>query len=75
LSELQCWYCINFREKRRINQEGTIQRHWQHWAHKIQNEDKQNTTQHRKLKDAPPPQTPLKQGMNPGARKIKINYF
>ena len=34
---------------------------------------KHNTTQ--KTKRSPPPQTPLKQGMNPGARKIKINYF
>jgi len=29
------------------NQEWTIQRHWQHWVHKTQDEDKQNTkTQH-----------------------------
>ena len=28
----------------------TNQRHRQHWAYKTQDEDKQNTTQHRKLK-------------------------
>ena len=32
------------RENRRGNQEWTIQRHWQHWAHKKQNEDTQNKT-------------------------------
>ena len=37
---------INVREYRRGNQERTIQRNWQHWAHKKQDEDKQkNTTQ------------------------------
>jgi len=41
---------INGRENRRGNQEGTIQRHWQHWKHKTQDEDKTNTIQHRKLK-------------------------
>jgi hypothetical protein len=40
---------INVRENRRDNQEWT--RHWQRWAHKTQDDDKQNTkTQHRKLK-------------------------
>ena len=33
---------INVRENRRGNQEWTIQRHWQHWVHKTQDEDKQN---------------------------------
>jgi hypothetical protein len=28
----------------RGNQEWTIQRDWQHWLHKTQDEDKQNTT-------------------------------
>ena len=45
-------YLINYRENRRGNQEQTIQRHWQHFPHKAQEEDKQstkNTTQHRKL--------------------------
>ena len=42
---------INVRENRRDNQEWTIQRHRQHWAHNIQDEDKKQTkTQHRKLK-------------------------
>jgi hypothetical protein len=42
---------INDRENRRDNQEWTIQKHWQRWAHKTQNKDKQSTkTQHRKLK-------------------------
>ena len=38
---------INVRENRRGNQEWTIQRNRQHWAYKIQDEDKQNknTTQ------------------------------
>ena len=27
---------INVKEIRRDNQEWTIQRHWQHWAHKTQ---------------------------------------
>ena len=33
---------INVREHRRGNQEWTIQRHWQHWVHKAQAEDKHN---------------------------------
>jgi hypothetical protein len=39
---------INVRENRRGNQQWTIQRNWQHWIHKTQDEDKQikNTTQH-----------------------------
>ena len=36
-------------KNRRGNQEWTIQRHWQHWAHKTNNEDKQNTTQKTKM--------------------------
>ncbi len=29
------------------NQEWTIKRHWEHWAHKTQDDDKQDTkTQH-----------------------------
>jgi len=35
------------------SQEGTTQRHWQHWAHKTQSEEKRrkqyNTIQHRQL--------------------------
>jgi hypothetical protein len=38
-------YQISIRENRKSNQEWTIQRHSQHWAHKTQDEDKQNTTQ------------------------------
>jgi hypothetical protein len=30
------------RENRCGNQEWTIQRNWQHWVHKTQDEDKQN---------------------------------
>ena len=33
---------INVRENRRGNQEWTIQRNYQHWVNKTQNEDKQN---------------------------------
>jgi len=32
---------INVRENRRVYQEWVIHRHWQHWVHKIQNEDQQ----------------------------------
>ena len=39
------------RENRRGNQEWTSKRHWQNWAHKEYNDDKQNTkTQHSKSK-------------------------
>ena len=34
---------IKVRENRRSNQEWTTQRNWQHWVHKTQEEDKQNT--------------------------------
>ena len=37
---------INVRENRRCNQDGTIRRHWQQWAHKT----KTNTTHNRQLK-------------------------
>jgi len=37
---------INVRENRRGNQECTIQRYWEHWSHKSQNDDKEKTTQH-----------------------------
>ena len=33
---------INVRENRRGNQEWTIQRNYQHWVHKTQDEDQQN---------------------------------
>ena len=36
------YYKINVRENRRGNQQWTIQRHWYHWEHKIQDEDKRN---------------------------------
>ena len=37
------------------NQEWTIQRLWQHWAHKTQNEDKHNKKQKtRKMGNADP---------------------
>jgi hypothetical protein len=35
---------INVRENRRGKQEWTIQRNWQHWVHKTQDEVKQNKT-------------------------------
>jgi hypothetical protein len=51
---------INVREKLRDNQEWTIQRNWQYWVYKTQDEEKKtnkkpttkkpNKTQHRKLK-------------------------
>jgi hypothetical protein len=37
---------IKVRENRSGNQEWTIKRHWQHWTHKKQDEDKQSITQH-----------------------------
>ena len=40
-------YGMNVGQNRRGNLEWTIQRDWQHWAHKTLDEDKQNTkTQH-----------------------------
>ena len=36
---------LNVREHRKRIQEWAIQRHWQHWAHKSQDEDKQNIKQ------------------------------
>jgi len=42
---------INVKEDRRGNQEWTIQRHWQHWAHKAQNEDKKKHTHTQKTKN------------------------
>ena len=35
-------HSINVRENQRGNKEWTIQRNWQHWVHKTQDEDKQN---------------------------------
>ena len=32
-------YPINVRENRRDNHERTIQKNWQHWAHKTQDDD------------------------------------
>jgi len=37
---------INVREYRRDNQKWTIQRNWQHWLHKTQDEKKQSKTQY-----------------------------
>ena len=39
---------IHVRENRRGNQQWTIQRNWQHWVHKTQDEEKQikNTKHH-----------------------------
>ena len=36
------WSFINVREYRRDNPKWTMQRQWQHWVHKTQDEDKQN---------------------------------
>jgi len=38
---------INDRENWRGYPEWTIQKHWQHWAHKKHDEDKQNTAAQR----------------------------
>ena len=38
----QSMHSIHVRENRRVNQEWTIQRHWQHCVHKTQGEDKQD---------------------------------
>ena len=40
-SPVICTLLINVSQNRRDNQEWTIQRHWQHWAHKTRDEDKQ----------------------------------
>jgi hypothetical protein len=53
---------INVRENRKCNQIWKIQRNWQHWVLKTQDEDKQKQkTQHRKLKRWAT-RTPLKAG-------------
>ena len=57
---------INVKENRKVNQEYTIQRHWQHWVHKTQDEDKynKNTTQEA---NATSNTDPIKNwGVNPG---------
>ena len=42
-----CQWTINVGENRRSNHEWTIQRNWQHWVHKTQDENKRNKkTQH-----------------------------
>ena len=33
---------LNVRENLRSSEEWTMQRHWQYWAHKTQDDDKQN---------------------------------
>jgi hypothetical protein len=37
-----CEWTINVRENRMSNHEWTIQRNWQHWVHKTQDENKRN---------------------------------
>jgi hypothetical protein len=48
LFDFQKHYRINVIENRSRNQEWTIQRNWQHWVHKTQDEDTsiKNTTKH-----------------------------
>ena len=59
---------INVRENQRGNQEWTIKRHWQDWAHKTQDEDKQITkTQLRKLKRSAKWTPPKTCGVNSGS--------
>jgi hypothetical protein len=43
---------INVRENQRGNQEWTIKRHWQDWAHKTQDEDKQICSEFRVVMSA-----------------------
>ena len=62
---------MNVRENRRDNQEWTIQRHWQHRAHKTQDkynetQKHKNATQHRKMSNMDPTKKP---GMHPCARE------
>ena len=67
---------INVRENRRGNQELTIQRHWQHYAHKTHHEDKQNTkaqkhnTTHTHTQKDEPTRTPPRTGVN--SRRVKL---
>jgi hypothetical protein len=72
-------YSINVRENWSGNQEWTIQRHWQHWVHKKQDEDKQNTkTQHRKLQKMSnmDPHLNTREGLAVSASyKIPVLYF
>ena len=44
---------INVRENRRVNQEWTIQRNWQHWKHKTQSAVTQNKNTKQHVLDAP----------------------
>jgi hypothetical protein len=56
---------INVRETRRGNHIWTVQRQWQHWVNKTQDEDKKNTTQKTKKQLGPH----QKSGMNPGSHE------
>jgi len=59
---------MNVREKRRANEEWTIQRHWQHWVHKTNtNKTKNRTQKTKKVRNTDP--FHQKQGVNPGARE------
>ena len=44
------WLQLNLNENRRYNQEWIILRYQQQWAHKSQDEDKQNTKEKNKQK-------------------------
>ena len=48
---------INIRENRSDNQEWTIQRHWQNWAHKTQDEDNPETLATLGTQDVDNPET------------------
>jgi hypothetical protein len=41
-NDIKSPHSINVRENQRGNKEWTIQRNWQYWVHKTQDEDKQN---------------------------------
>jgi hypothetical protein len=61
------------RENRRGNQEWTSKKHWQNWAHKEYNDDKQNTeTQHRKSKKRSNTDPTKKTGMNPCTKLYQL---
>jgi hypothetical protein len=53
-----------------VNKEWTIQKHWQHWVSKTQDEDKQNKTIHHikqiKLSNT---DSIKKRGVDPGVRE------
>ena len=74
--KLKVYRGIHVREHRRGKQEWTIQRHWQHWAHKTQNEDKlkkKHTTKTKTDEQKGPQQKPGGEPMC--SRRVTSSYL